>query len=89
MLSWTEARLWKLVNAIGDNEDIKAGLFPESGGNKSLSKGGSKTKIEYQWALAYHVFQGDEEFKDIIEEAKDEPVDRRAWALKVKNRLQR
>lgn len=54
-----------------------------------MSKGGSKTKTEYQWALAYHVFKDDKEFKDIMEEAKDVPVDRRAWGLKVKNRLQR
>ena len=36
LLSWTKARLWKLVNAIGDQEvgdqeDIRIGLFPESG----------------------------------------------------------
>jgi hypothetical protein len=88
MFSWTEPHLWKLVNAIGDHQDIKTGLFPESGSNKSLSKGGSKTKIEYQWALVYSVFKDDEEFRDIIEDAKGDPVDRQAWALKVKNHLQ-
>ena len=31
LLSWTKAQLWKLVNAIGDQEDIRIGLFPESG----------------------------------------------------------
>ena len=88
LLSWTEVRLWKLINAIGDHDNIRTGLFLESGSHKSLSKGGSKMKLEYQWALAYHIFKGDEEFKDSIEEAKSEPAERWAWALKVKNHLQ-
>ena len=82
---------WKLVNGIGDNEEIKQGLYPSSGGNASLSKGGSKTKADYHWALAEYIFESEPDYRQAIQDAsKDNAAGERwIWGLKVKNRVQR
>ena len=87
--SWTLDLTWKLINGIADNEEIKNGLYPLSGGNTSLSKGESKTKANYHWALALSIFEDHPEYGTVIEDAKDVTGERRAWGLKVKNRIQR
>ena len=82
---WTKDLTWKLVNGILDDAEVKQGLFPTPGGNLSLSKGGSKNKSDYHWALANIIFEDDPVFGLKIS-AKD--ADRKFWQLKVKNKLQ-
>ena len=81
--------MWLLINGISDNEDIKNGLYPVSGGNASLSKGGSKLKAEYHWALALHIFENDIEYKEMISTAAKVAKQRAVWGLQVKNKLSR
>lgn len=81
--------MWLLINGIGDNEDIKNGLYPLPGGNTSLSKGGSKPKAEYHWALAFHIFENDIEYGEMITAAAKVAKQRAVWGLKVKNKLSR
>ena len=82
---WTKDLTWKLVNGILDDAEVKQGLFLTPEGNLSLSKGGSKNKSDYHWALADIVFEDDPVFGLKIS-AKD--ADWKFWQLKVKNKLQ-
>jgi hypothetical protein len=86
--SWTAALTWKLVNSIVDDKTIKEGLFPSPGGNQSVSKGGSRNKSDYHWALAQHIFEDDEEYGPVFMKATSSS-DKKAWGRKIKNRLQR
>ena len=79
---------WKLVNSIVDDKSIKEGLFPSPGGNQSVSKGGSRSKADYHWALARHIFEDDEEYGPFFNRATSS-ADKKAWGRKIKNRLQR
>ncbi|KAF8233281.1 hypothetical protein L208DRAFT_1061091, partial [Tricholoma matsutake] len=56
--SWKDEDLnFLLIAAIEEDDEIKQGLFPPPGANKSLAKGGSKPKTKYQWELARKVFE--------------------------------
>jgi len=88
-ISWTHDCMWLLVNEIDNNEDIKNGLYPVSGGNASLSKGGSKPKAKHHWALAFHIFGNDVEYKEMINAAIGVPKQRAVWGLCMKNKLSR
>ena len=79
---------WKLVNSIVDDPVIKEGLFPSPGGNQSVSKGGSRNKSDYHWALARHIFKDDEEYGPFFNRATSSS-EMKAWGQKIKNRLQR
>ncbi len=79
---------WALISMLEDNPVIKQGLFPLPGGNTSVSQGGSKPKIEYQYELARALFEDHEIYKDVFAQVKTS-AEKGAWALKIKNRLKR
>jgi hypothetical protein len=81
--------MWLLVNGIGDNKDIKNGLYLVSGGNASLLRGGSKPKAKYHWVLALHIFENDPEYKEAITAGAKVAKQRAVWGLRVKNKLAR
>ena len=64
------------------------GLFPSPGGNQLVSKGGSRSKTDYHWALARHIFEDDEEYGLFFNRATSS-AEKKAWGRKIKNRLQR
>ena len=87
LCSWSIDLTWDLVNAIVENPAIKQGLFPSPGGNQSVSKGGSRSKIEYQCDLVKAVFEDHATYGPAFQCAM-ESSNTKIWGLKIKNRLQ-
>ncbi|KAF8219769.1 hypothetical protein L208DRAFT_1546306, partial [Tricholoma matsutake] len=87
--SWKDEDLdFLLIGVIEEDEEIKQGLFPLPGANKSLAKGGSKPKMEYQWELARKIFEEHEKYKDVFALAKTSS-EKGVWGHKIKNQLKR
>ncbi|KAF9441804.1 hypothetical protein P691DRAFT_765867 [Macrolepiota fuliginosa MF-IS2] len=92
-IDWTKDLTWKLINCIQDDVTIKEELFPLPGSNKSVSKGGSKTKTDYHNDLALLVFENDPTYGPLIEgqvcklNRSLNRKKRMLWSQKIKNHL--
>lgn len=88
-LIWDHATTWLLVNAINDDNDIRQGLFPDVGANASTGKGGGKTKQEWHEIIAKIIFKNHEKYGAQFTSMASSSSGRKAWALKIKNRIQK
>jgi hypothetical protein len=88
---WSNDLVFKLLNAVEDNPEIRQGLYPGTGANASTAKGGGKPKTEFYWQLAVHLFADHEEYSAVFAGARESSSKkaRDLWGLKVKNQLNR
>lgn len=77
---------WKLVNTITENDEIKRGLFPSSGGNASTSLGGGKGKVDHYYRICVILFGEHESYQDIFNSATT-PASKAVWTTKIKNKI--
>ena len=88
---WSDDLVFKLLNSVEDIPEIRQGLYPGTGANASTASGGGKTKTEFYWQLATHVFTDHEEygmpFLDVQKSSSKKT--REPWVMKVKNQLNR
>ncbi|TFY54302.1 hypothetical protein EVG20_g9762 [Dentipellis fragilis] len=72
-----------------DVETFIKAFFPGKGGNASSAHGGGKTKLDWQWEVAKQVFSKHEKYQAVFELAVGMPAAQKAWAQKIKNRINR
>ena len=77
----------KLLGAIGDDKQIKQGLYPGPGANASTKRGGGLPKAEHHWQLVLLVFGDHADYQDSVARATGDPAQRKIWCQKIKNRL--
>ncbi len=85
-VSWDQDLTWTLVSALEDDKDIREKLFPPIGSNPSTQDGGGKPKTDFQYALAVAVFADHPIYGSMFAKAGS-AVEKKGWALKIKNRL--
>ena len=83
--------MFRLLNEVEDNPEIRQGLYPGTGANASTANGGGKPKTDFYWQLAVHLFADHEEYGGLLATAQQSTTkkDRESWVLKVKNQLNR
>lgn len=83
--------MFKLLNAVEDDPEIRQGLYPGTGANASTANGSGKPKTEFYWQLATHLFGGHDEYGALFAGAQWSSTKkaREPWVLKVKNQLNR
>ncbi|KDQ53630.1 hypothetical protein JAAARDRAFT_136937, partial [Jaapia argillacea MUCL 33604] len=78
---------WALIGEIGNEIDIKKGLFPPPGANP---RQGGKKKSEHHWKLCLALFSDHADYKTAFNRAaKGTAKERQAWSNKIKNRLRK
>ena len=88
LTSWTIPLTWSLISAINEHEEIKRGLFPPPGSTASTAKGGGKTKLDHQLALAKELFGYPESpHFESFSAAVGNRSEEKKWCHKIKNRL--
>ncbi|KAJ7149954.1 hypothetical protein C8R46DRAFT_1198545 [Mycena filopes] len=77
------ALTWSLVTAIGDDDDVRRGLFPPPGSGK---RNGELPKKHFHAILAKTLFESHPVYKDAFAMAKT-PKQQDVWTGKIKNRI--
>jgi hypothetical protein len=87
----TEDLVFRLLNGLEEDREVRQGLFPGPGANASSAGGGGKTKTEFYWKLATELFAGHEVYGApfAIAQGSSAKKARAPWVLKVKNQLTR
>lgn len=79
-----------LMTAITDDNTIARVLFPKVGPNPSTRAGGGKPKMDHYWELCKILFTEHPEHGAAFAPAlAGDKLERKAWTMKIKNRLHR
>lgn len=73
-----------MINAIEEDDDMKAKLFPPVGPNPR--KQGGLPKTDFQYLLAQKVFENHPQYGPVIARVKT-PAQKKPWITKIKNRI--
>jgi hypothetical protein len=74
-----------LITEITNSDIIRQGLFPATGTKTGPSNKNGKN--DYRWELCVALFSEHPKYKDIFPEVAANPDRKKAWTLKMKNKI--